>query len=69
MLVLRAREHEGFPFGFSGIRERSRNINSALKAKLFHENIMFYDCVSYHMCPSVEKIRPEFIALLLWLTF
>ncbi|RMZ96355.1 hypothetical protein BpHYR1_010350 [Brachionus plicatilis] len=23
-------------------------INSALKAKLFHENIMFYDCVSYH---------------------
>ncbi|RNA12540.1 hypothetical protein BpHYR1_024925 [Brachionus plicatilis] len=26
MLVLRAREHEGLPFGFSGIRERSRNM-------------------------------------------
>ncbi|RNA42133.1 Retrovirus-related Pol poly from transposon [Brachionus plicatilis] len=26
MLVLRAREHEGLPFGISGIRERSRNM-------------------------------------------
>ncbi|RNA29540.1 hypothetical protein BpHYR1_026359, partial [Brachionus plicatilis] len=26
MLVLRAREHEGLPFGFSGIREQSRNM-------------------------------------------
>ncbi|RMZ97547.1 hypothetical protein BpHYR1_044984, partial [Brachionus plicatilis] len=26
MLVLRAREHEGLPFGFSGIGERSRNM-------------------------------------------
>ncbi|RNA38037.1 hypothetical protein BpHYR1_017047 [Brachionus plicatilis] len=23
-------------------------LNSALKAKLFHENILFFDCVSYH---------------------